>query len=146
MTVEVTLSDVVLPSGTPDLDDRGEQAQARPRARASIVTDGAGVEEDAAASSWAAEAVKTALADVAGAWVWRASPPALLSLVREDVGARVPHGHGGLRAFMVAWRRVVAIPTTAVLYVAAWLLQNPLRTAGAVLIAGLLILSTYPIL
>lgn len=77
-------------------------------------------------------------ADVSGAWPWRESPPALRQVwasARPAVEA-VPAKHKGLHAGWVVWNYTVALPSTFVLYVAAWLLQHPAR-AG--LTAALLI-------
>lgn len=88
-----------------------------------------------------AQAGRGALADATGAWVWRDAPPALRDLVaaRTDT-SRALTDAPLIRLGWLAWNFIVAIPTTALLYVAAWVLQHPARTILAGLIGTALTL------
>lgn len=76
--------------------------------------------------------------DAAGAWVWRDSPPPLRQVFtgRTHTPGPLPAGSIPLRRGWVVWNVAVAVPTTAVLYVLAWLLQHPARTLIAGMVAG----------
>jgi len=71
--------------------------------------------------------------DLANAWVWTDTPPALAELV----SARVPNAElvpGTNTPMWMAWTvysHVVAVPASAVLYALAWLLQHPARAGLA---------------
>lgn len=148
MTVEVTLSGVATVAGnTPETATDEPQVRARTRARAKSVTDSTEAGEGSAStapgrvSAAVRSAVSTVGSDVARAWVWGAAPPSLRDLVKEDLGPTVPAGHAGLRRVAVVWRRVVAIPTSTVLYLIAWVLQDPLRTIVAAVVVGLILIN-----
>lgn len=77
------------------------------------------------------------ISDLSGAWVWRDYPPALRQVVAGRIPAdRVPGGSTPLRAVWVAWNVAVAVPTTAVLYVLAWMLQHPARAGVLAVVTG----------
>jgi hypothetical protein len=81
---------------------------------------------------------KTVLSDLSESWVWRDAPPSLRQIVdgRIPAAERVPNGSGPLRAVWVVWNVGVAVPTTAALYVLAWVLQHPARALLAAAVAG----------
>jgi hypothetical protein len=78
-------------------------------------------------------AVKDALIQ---SWVLTDTPPSLREVVRARIPDEVPGGSDPLRAGWVAWNFAVAIPTTAVLYALAWMLQHPARAAVLALVVG----------
>lgn len=76
--------------------------------------------------------------DMSKAWVWKSSPPSLRQVIdgRTPDPGQVPAGSTPLRAGWVVWNVCVAVPTTALLYVLAWLLQHPARAALVAIVAG----------
>lgn len=94
-------------------------ARARVRARGAIVT----------------QPARAVAKDVSGAWVWREAPPALRDLIasRTDT-SRALSDTPLVRAGWLVWNTVVAIPTTATLYVLAWVFQHPARAGVAALV------------
>lgn len=95
-------------------------ARARVRARGAMVT----------------RPAKAVVNDVAGAWVWREAPPGLRDLIasRTDT-ARALSDTPLVRLGWLVWNTVVAVPTTAVLYVLAWVFQHPARAGVAAVVA-----------
>lgn len=86
-----------------------------------------------------ARAGRGALGDVAGAWVWRETPPSLRDLVAARTDTTRALTDGPLMRFgWAAWNTLVAIPATALLYVLAWVVQHPARASvAAVLVVPL---------
>lgn len=79
--------------------------------------------------------------DVAGAWVWRGSPPTLRDLWAERIPDidRVPAANVALWAGWVVFNHL-ALLWTAALSIPLWVLQHPMRTALAALLAAPLVL------
>ena len=82
------------------------------------------------------------VADVRDSWVWKDSPPALKEIIktRQPDAEQVPGGSKPLHIGWVVWNAIVAVPATAFLYAAAWLLQHPARAALALPIGGAIFL------
>ncbi len=81
--------------------------------------------------------------DVRSAWVWSDSPPSLTELVkgRAPTADQVPAGHGGFRKGWWVYNHVVAIPATAFIYFALWVVQHPARFALAVALTAPLVIT-----
>jgi hypothetical protein len=86
--------------------------------------------------AWVTRTTQAVAGDARRSWVWTGAPPPLADVVRFDA-ANVPGDHPLLRGINRAWKYTVAIPATATAYTLAWLLQHPLRTLPALLVAGI---------
>jgi hypothetical protein len=80
------------------------------------------------------------VADARRAWVWREAPPPLRSIAAGWRAGPASAPSGALRLVWLLWNAAVAAPTTAALYVLAWVLQHPARSALAALIAAPVVL------
>jgi hypothetical protein len=122
----MTVSDVIsaaTPEGNPaSADPTAGGARARVRARLAD-TNGDG-NLASRVSGW----VGAVRADVAGAWIWRGTPPAVADLwhVRVPSLERVPGQNPALRAAWAVYNHA-ALALFCPLAVALWVLQHPAR-------------------